>query len=164
MKRSIIKHFIFAISVLICVSSYGQNSNDAPISENAPTDKPHNLKGKKQLEEYEDLISPYVAKAQKTLPKAKRKYLKGLEDGQGFFLTTRIYDNLGNCEQIFVRVTAWDNKQVSGTIANPLDVVTGFSFGQLITFPESDIMDWLITHADGSEEGNYVGKFLDTLR
>ena len=96
--------------------------------------------------------------------KSYLKYLRGLKDGQAFFLTTRIYDTLGNYEQIFVRVSAWEKESVSGTIANQLNAVKGFSYGQTIIFPESDILDWLITNPDGSEEGNFVGKYLDTIR
>lgn len=164
MKLIIIKNLIFVFSLLAFVNIYGQNSNEASLSENAPTDKPHNLKGVEQLEKYDVLIAPYVEKAQKTLAKAKKKYTEGLKDGQAFFLTTRIYDSLGNYEQIFVRVTSWKKGNVSGTIANQLNAVKGFSFGQLITFPESAILDWLITNPDGSEEGNFVGKYLDTIR
>jgi len=164
MKPAIIKNCIFILSFLFYINSYGQNSNDAPLSGNAPTDKPHSFKGTKQLEKYESLIAPYVKKAQKTLPKAKKKYMKGLNDKQAFFLTTRIYDSLGNYEQIFVRVVSWEKEKVKGTIANQINVVKGFSYGQFITFPESDILDWLITNPNGSEEGNFVGKFLDTLR
>ena len=164
MKYNHIKNLIFVFSFLFGVNSYGQNSNKAPLSENAPTDKPHSFKGTDQLEEYDALIAPYVEKAQKTLKNAKKKYLKGLKEGQAFFLTTRIYDNLGNYEQIFVRVSAWEKQSVNGTIANQLNAVKGYSYGQTITFPESDILDWLITNPDGSEEGNYIGKYLDTLR
>lgn len=158
------KNLTFAASLLLTIHVHGQSPNEAPLSEHAPTDKPHNLKGADQLEKYDELIAPYVEQAQKTLPKARKKYMKGLKDGQAFFLTTRIYDGLGNYEQIFVRVTSWENQRVSGTIANQLNAVKGFSFGQEITFPESDILDWLITHPDGKEEGNFVGNFLDTFK
>jgi len=164
MKNNYINILFLFCSLLICVNSYGQNNNNAPLSKNAPTDKPHNFEGTDQLKEYDALIAPYVKKAQKSLNKAKKKYLKGLEDGHAFFLTTRIYDNLGNNEQIFVRVKSWKKEDISGTIANQLNAVRGFSYGQTITFHESDILDWLITNPDGSEEGNFVGKFLDTLR
>ena len=30
-----------------------------------------------------------------------------------------------------------------------------------VMFPESELVDWVITHPDGIEEGNVVGKFLD---
>jgi len=39
-------------------------------------------------------------------------------------------------------------------------VVVGKS-GQRITIPESKIDNWVIVRPDGTEEGNYVGKFLD---
>lgn len=162
MKLISLKSLTFAL--LVCVSSYGQNSNKVPLSENAPTDKPHHVIGAEQLNKYDSLIAPYVEKAHKTLPKAKKKYKEGLKDGQSFFLTTRIYDSFGSYEQIFVRVTSWEKENVSGTIANQLNTVKGFSFGQLITFPESAILDWLITNPNGSEEGNFVGNYLDTLR
>ncbi len=164
MKPINMKPLILVCSLLICVNTYAQVPNNAPLSEHAPTDKTHRVKGEEQLAAFDALIAPYVKKAQKSLPKAKKKYKAGLKPGQAFFLTTRIYDDLGNHEQIFVRVTAWENMNVSGTIANDLSLVQGFSSHQLITFPESAILDWLITNPDGSEEGNFVGKYLDTLR
>ncbi|MDX1629264.1 MAG: DUF2314 domain-containing protein [Fulvivirga sp.] len=141
-----------------------QTPNDAELSNNAPTDKPHNLKGGEQLKRYNKLIKPYVQKAKESLPDAKQKFLKGLNEGQAFFLTTRIYDKNGNFEQVFVRVTNWEGSNISGTIANELKTVKNFSYGQLINFPESAVLDWLITNPDGTEEGNYVGKFLDSLK
>lgn len=163
--RKIIKCSLIITNMLLLNNySYGQTPNEAPLSANAPTDKPHNLKGTDQLDKYDELIAPYVKKAQKTLPKARKKYSKGLKEGQAFFLTTRIYDADGNYEQIFVRVTKWGNNIISGKIANQLNTVKGFAFGQLIEFPETAILDWLITNPDGSEEGNFIGKFLDTLR
>jgi len=164
MRNIITISLVIFCTIIYSGNAFGQKTNEASLSENAPTDKPHNLKGAVKLEQYEKLIAPYVHKAQKTLPKAKKKYSKGLKDGQAFFLTTRIYDKEGNFEQIFVRVKEWDKTTVSGTIANQLNVVKGFTNGQLIEFPETAILDWLITNPDGTEEGNFVGKYLDTLR
>jgi hypothetical protein len=31
-----------------------------------------------------------------------------------------------------------------------------------MTVQEKDVYDWTISRPDGSEDGNYVGKFLDT--
>jgi hypothetical protein len=42
-----------------------------------------------------------------------------------------------------------------------VDIVHGYRLGDRYTFPESELRDWLIAKPDGSEEGNYVGKFLD---
>ena len=163
MKKGTFKLVMLAFLLAFSNFVFGQIENDAPLSVNAPTDRPHNIKGEKQLDEYEKLIEPYLRKAKETLPKAKMKFLKGLKKGESFFLTTRIYDKQGNFEQIFVRVTEWNDDEIQGTIANQLNAVKGFKYGQLIKFPESAILDWLITKPNGDEEGNFVGKFLDTL-
>jgi hypothetical protein len=33
---------------------------------------------------------------------------------------------------------------------------------QPFTFPAGELVDWMIARPDGSEEGNEVGKFMDT--
>ncbi|QSE98998.1 DUF2314 domain-containing protein [Fulvivirga lutea] len=163
MKKQLIKTFLLFGLVLLNNFGVAQTSNDASLSENAPTDKPHSIKNSEQLKRYEELIEPYVQQAKASLPDAKEKYLNGLKDGQAFFLTTRIYDANGNYEQIFVRVTNWGDSNITGTIANELNTVKNYSYGQLIKFPENAVLDWLITNPDGTEDGNYVGKFLDSL-
>ena len=53
---------------------------------------------------------------------------------------------------------------VSGIIYNQINLVKGYKNEQRYKFSESEVYDWLITKPDGSEEGNYVGKFLDTYQ
>ena len=107
------------------------------------------------------LVAPAAKQARATLPQAKRRYLQGLSEGQVFFVTTVLTDPDGKFEQVFVRVKQWQKKQVCGLIANDLTIVTTFRPNQLITFPESAVLDWTISHPDGTEEGNYIGKLLD---
>ena len=40
----------------------------------------------------------------------------------------------------------------------------GTARGQSYTFPEEDLIDWMVARPDGSEEGNVVGVFLDSYR
>jgi len=42
--------------------------------------------------------------------------------------------------------------------------VTGYKHGDTYSFPEADLLDWTISKPDGTEEGNFVGKFLDTYQ
>jgi len=56
------------------------------------------------------------------------------------------------------------DRKIYGRIANKLDVIKTHHQWDKISFPESEIMDWTIVLADGSEEGNVVGKFLDTYK
>lgn len=162
MKNSKIK--IFILSTTFCVftiCAFAQN--DAPISSNAPKDKPVDITNSEQIKELDKKIAPYVKKAKKTLPDAKKKFSNGLNKGEAFFLTIRLFDKDGKIEQIFVRVKNWNGENITGTIASDLNVVKEYKSGQEINLKEKDILDWLITKSDGSEEGNYVGKYLDTL-
>ena len=149
---------------LFCVMTLGAfGQNNAPLSNDAPKDQPVDIYSSTQTKELDKKIAPYVEMAKKTLPDAKQKFMKGLSKGEAFFLTTRLFDKNGKYEQIFVRVIKWDGENITGTIASDLNVVKEYKSGQVINMKEKNIFDWLITKADGSEEGNFVGKYLDTL-
>ena len=51
---------------------------------------------------------------------------------------------------------------IGGRVRSRIGVVEGFRLGQAYTFPDADLVDWMVARPDGSEEGNVVGKFLDT--
>ncbi len=141
--------------------------NDIPVSAAAPTDQPLALAGTeavRELREFDRLIAPAVKEARKTLPQAKKRFLAGLPAGQAFYLTTRIFDANGNHEQVFIRVKDWSGAGIEGRISNELRLVQQYQAGQLIRFPEKAILDWTIVTPDGSEEGNFVGRFIDSLQ
>lgn len=123
-------------------------------------DKPQSLT-KNQVKEFEDAIKPYIEKAKASLADAKKRYLQGLPNGEMFFVTTRLKDPSGRLEQVFVHVNNWTDDTAYGTIASELMTVTSYSKNQQIKVPEKEIIDWTIAKNDGSEEGNFVGKFLD---
>ena len=104
---------------------------------------------------------PYIRKAKETYPLARERFKKGLPKGESFFLTTRLRDNQGRVEQVFILVVSIEEGVINGVIYNNIDVVSGFKYGQKYSFPETEMLDWLITKPDGSEEGNFIGKFLD---
>ncbi len=161
------KHFktrIIIISATFCLFTLCVLAqNNAPVSSKAPKDKPVDFTGAEQMKEMDKKIAPYVEMARKTLPGAKERFIKGLNTGEAFFLVTRIFDKDGKYEQVFIRVKKWKGENISGTIASDLGVVKEYKAGQEISMKEKDILDWLISKPDGSEEGNYVGKYLDTL-
>jgi hypothetical protein len=147
----------------------GCGGNSAPtnlppnpaLSANAPQDQPVEVKGKAADEEYRAAIAPYVEKGKKTYPEAKKRYLAGLPAGHHFFVVTRLRDGSGTSEQVFVAVAAIKGDRITGRIATDIMRVKGFRNGDPYSFPESEVIDWLIAHPDGTEEGNVVGKFLD---
>lgn len=128
-----------------------------------PPDKPVPAAGVENVRRVDEAIAPYVKKAKATLPQAKKKYLKGLPTGDEFFVTTRIYNPDGKFEQVFLSVTSWTGQTISGVAASDTSLIP-IKRGDSITCKERDVLDWTISRADGTEEGNFVGKFLDNYK
>ena len=105
-------------------------------------------------------MNPYVEQARSTFPGAKARFLAGLEKGQSFFVTTRIYDERTRSELVFISVTGIQGDIVEGRIWSTPNVVTTYRVRDRYAFPESQLIDWLITYPDGTEEGNVVGKLM----
>lgn len=156
-------HSRFAIALLLCASAHAQEPVLAP---NAPADKPVALDaGKKEARErFVRSIAPHIARARATYPQAKKRFLEGLPQGQSFFITTRLLGADGSVEQVFVAVQDIRDGKVIGKIWSEVNLVKEYKYKDPYSFPENQLVDWLITKPDGSEEGNFVGKFLDTYR
>ena len=105
-----------------------------------------------------------MKKARATLPQAKKKFLKGLPKGDTFFVTIRLHDPSGPVEQIYVMVESWQGQVINGLLSSDVSVVQTHKKGERVACQEAEVLDWTIAKADGSEEGNFVGKFLDTYQ
>jgi hypothetical protein len=154
----------FLVSLSAIALSAGPPSDPPPnpkLSPDAPKDMPVDARSAKEVEEYNKAVAPYIEKARKTYPDAKKRYAAGLPDGQHFFAVAKLKDKEGRVEQVFISVARIEGDKITGRIANTILVVQGFKEGDVYTFPEGELVDWLITHPDGKEEGNVVGKFLD---
>lgn len=152
----------FALA-LLCANG-APARQDVQLSPNAPKDKPVDARGGEEVRRFEEAIKPYVEQARKTYPEAKQRFLRGLPRGQVFFVTARLYDGTGRFEQVFVAVREIKGGKISGVIASEIRTVSGFRQGDPHALPESELYDWTISKPDGSEEGNFVGKFLDTYQ
>jgi len=106
-------------------------------------------------------IAPFVEQARKSWPGAKKRYLAGLPKGQIFFVTAQLFEGK-QMEQCFLRVTKIAGGQIHATLATDPSALKKVRNGDPITIKESELIDWMIAMPDGSEEGNVVGKFLDT--
>ena len=133
------------------------------VAANAPQDKPAHLKDN-EVSDFDVAMRPYVEQARASYPTAKGKFEAGLPVGQSFFVTTRIYETPTKFEQVFVAVERIESGVVSGKVWSDIRLINGYKWGSPYSFPESEVLDWLITQPDGSEEGNFVGKFLDTYQ
>jgi len=157
---NISRRSVFVTGFLLLSVGLVNAQNDAPVSSQAPEDRPVKL-GAGQKDKFLELIKPYVEKARKTYPEAKARYTRGLPSGEAFFLTVRLEDKVGHHEQVFIRVKEIKDGKVRGLIASKIELVDGFKMGDEYTFAESELMDWTISKPDGTEEGNFVGNFLD---
>lgn len=131
------------------------------IAANAPEDKPRQWNDQSKAAA---ALAPYIAKAKATYPYAKARYAAGLPAGQSFFVTVELRDGEGRSERVFLVVDEITKAIVHGRIWNEVVTVEGFKFGQQYSVPESEVIDWTITRPDGTEEGNYIGKFIDSLQ
>lgn len=135
------------------------------LASSAPQDRPHRISGTHPgdaLAKWRALIAPYAQRGKATYPKAKSRYLAGLPPQQTFFVTTLLRDQHGRFEYVFVVVQRIAGQTVTGQIATQVTLIRAFHEGDTISFPEAEVVDWMISKPDGSEEGNLVGKFLDT--
>ena len=109
-------------------------------------------------------IQPLINRARHTFPDAKEMYLKGLPQGNVFFVTAGLRDSLNHYEQVFLEVKSISDSVINGIIASPIGVVMGYSLGDRYSLYESQILDWTISKPDGSEQGNLIGKFIDKIQ
>jgi hypothetical protein len=152
---------LLIILTTVCATlAFGQLS---PLAPNAPKDKPVSAEAE-QAAAFHRAISPYVEKARKTYPDAKKRYLEGLPPKHVFFLVTRLHDRTGTFEQVFIEIRSISKGIATGIVASEIHAVQGFKRGQEYAFPENEMLDWLISKPDGTEEGNVVGNFLDTYK
>ena len=158
---------LIAVAVLLTTScaSTGKRQ-DVHLAPNAPEDRSVRITGaepNQAMTKWRNLVSPHVEKAMASYPKAKQRYLAGLPARHTFFVTTLIRDRQGHFESVFIVVDEISGRGVTGRIANQVNLVRGYRNGDSLTFPEAEVIDWTISRPDGSEEGNFVGKFLDSL-
>lgn len=132
------------------------------LAPNAPQDRPVEAAQKCMWMAMDRAMQPYIAKARATWPEARKRYLAGLPPRHTFFVTALLIDDSDRREQVFIAVESIRDGQITGSIWNRIGVVRGYHHGQRYTFPESELRDWMIAKPDGTEEGNFVGKFLDT--
>jgi hypothetical protein len=105
-------------------------------------------------------------RARSQLPEVRRRFRDGLPKGQSLFVTTLVKNPAGGGggEQIFVQVVDWNDDQgPKGVIASEVRT-PGLHYGDLTMVLDAAIRDWTISHPDGSEEGNALGKYIEEHR
>ena len=159
----LIKIAVLSVLVLSCAAVAHSQTPDklSSISADAPKDRPGTTDNEKKFDE---AIKPYVQKARGTYPDVKKRFLAGLPPRHVLFVTVRLQDAAAQWEQVFIEVKEISAGKIKGLIANDVQNVSGYKLGDKYTLAESELLDWTISNPDGTEEGNFVGKFLDTYK
>ncbi len=157
-RETIKKTFIIAVGVA-CLWTLTGMAHAAHLNEDAVSDRPFTTNAT-EAARLEEAMKPFVEKAKESYPQAKEQFLAGLAPGHWFFVTARLRDRAG-VEQVFIAVQKIEAEFITGRISSDIFVVKGYKYGDLYTFPEAELIDWVIVNPDGTQEGNVVGKFLD---
>lgn len=168
---------ILAAAVFVPRSAAAQESTIAP---NAPVDAPVTATRACQVAALEQALAPLIAEARATFPEARRRWVADRTTASAatttattpasarairpMYVTTRLRDAGGRTEQIFVKVDSLVGDRIVGRIASQIQLVTGYAYRQPHAFPEAQLLDWMFPNPDGTEEGNVLGKFIDTYR
>jgi len=152
MRTLLIFFFAAAQATSLIAVPSGEEGNTSPMLRQAELDR---------------LTAPYVAKARATYPAAKKRFLAGLPPGYKFLVTLPFSQpdkrtgkaTLG--EYMLVNVERIEKGRIYGRLGNAPVLIRNLKFADRVSGRESDITNWIIEHPDRTEEGNFVGKFLE---
>jgi len=144
---------ILGLSAALCSSAAAQ----------APPDRPQTLDSASEAC-LERASQARTARAVASLPDAIRRFQAGLGEGRRFYVTVRVWDQQGKSEQVFVAVLGVRGDTLVGQLDSETELVTQFHRGDRFLVLQDAVLDWTISQPDGTEEGNLLGKLMDTLQ
>ena len=104
-----------------------------------------------------------VREALRTLPQARKKFLAGLPTGDQFLVSVRVIAGDTSFRQVSARVLGWHGSTVQALLLPGEADSAGAGEPVPVSFPETAVVDWTLLRASGREEGNYVGRYTDTV-
>ena len=112
----------------------------------------------------ETALADPVREALRTLPQAKKKFLAGLPIGDQFLLSVRVIATDTSFRQASARVLGWHGNTVQALLLPDAAGSAATAEPVPVSFPETAVVDWTLLRASGREEGNYVGRYIDTSK
>ena len=108
------------------------------------------------VEKDDPAMSRAFEKARRTFPEFLALAEQPPARYSGFSIKVRISDGK-NDEYFWVAPFSHTGSSYTGTLDNDGELITSYHAGQKITFPESDIVDWLYhDEATGAMKGNFT--------
>ena len=108
---------------------------------------------------FPDPLSKVTQEARASWPKAKEKFLKGLQEGYRLLVTTRIANEVGYYDYALIDVKELIDAKISGQIVRMESKNRIYGIGAPYSLQESDLLDWMVLGPNGYEEGNYFGEY-----
>lgn len=146
-----------ALAVATLVLASGQTATPGSRAPDAALDA-----NSEQNDRLQKAIEPLVKQARESYPQARQRFLAGLPAGYHFEVVATLTDGSRKTEQVFIAVQRIADGFIEGYINNEIRLVSGYRARDPYRLLETEIVDWCITAPDGSEEGNVVGKWLET--
>ncbi|WP_310394440.1 hypothetical protein [Hymenobacter sp.] len=112
----------------------------------------------------ESALADPVREALRTLPRAKKRFLAGLPNGDQLLLSVRVVASDTSFRRASARVLGWRGGAVQALLLPGAAASAGSTEPVPVSFPEAAVFDWTLLRASGRAEGNYVGRYLDTAR
>ncbi|MDO7850380.1 hypothetical protein [Hymenobacter convexus] len=112
----------------------------------------------------ETALADPVREALRTLPQAKKRFLAGLPSGDQFLLSVRVIATDTSFRQVSARVLGWHGNTVQALLLPDASGSASAAEPVPVSFPETAVVDWTLLRASGRQEGNYVGRYIDTSR
>lgn len=104
-----------------------------------------------------------LQQAQRTLSAARKRYAAGLPSSTKCLVLVRVQASDTSFREVQARVIGWRDGAVQALISPRATAAVAADL-RPVSFPEAAVLDWTILAANGREEGNFVGKYLDTAR
>jgi uncharacterized protein YegJ (DUF2314 family) len=115
----------------------------------------------KHVEHTSELLAVSARQKKKLLEQVKPRWLKHHAPGDTLLVKAPFKKPSGGSEWMWVEVTTWRRGVISGTLQNDPYEVTNLKAGARVEVKEDDVFDYLLTRADGSEEGNETAPLLE---
>lgn len=97
----------------------------------------------------------YGAHARAAFPEAKRRFLKGLQEGAEPRVTARLKDSGGRAINNLIIVDRIENGWITGHWCECMARGVSEDAKDIYTFSEEDVMDWVIQRSNGVTEGDF---------
>ncbi len=132
--------------------------------ESAPKAAPVEARAEEPVR-YQPAIAPFISASVATYPDARKRFEDGLPRKTYLFVTVRLGGGGGPPGMAKIRVSSIDDGKglIYGRALEDVKGRFGIRQDDDVTVHEADLIDWKITHPDGSAEGDAVGKYIASL-